>query len=118
MGNPMSTVLAQLESFGKNLIQKAKVRKGLVALAAAFFILQLYFVRALIAAELIFVMLFVVILALVGISYVLGTIGERGLEWAEVGVRAIAGSARRGYVALEEEISKRPFRHPRSESAR
>jgi len=114
----MNTVLAQLQNLGKNVIRKARVRKGLLALAAAFFVLQLYFVRALIAAELIFVMLFVVILALVGISYVLGTIGERGLEWAEVGVRAFAGAAKRGYVALEEEISKRPFRHPRSESAR
>ena len=114
----MNTVLAQLQAFARNLIGKAKVRKGLLSIVAAFFILQLYFVRALIAAELIFVMLFVVILALVGISYVLGTIGEQGLEWAEVGVRAIAGSAKRGYLALEEEISKKPFRHPRSESAR
>jgi hypothetical protein len=113
----MRTVLAQLETFAKNLIGKAKVRKGVVSVAAAFFVLQLYFVRALIAAELIFVMLFLVVLAVVGVSYVLGTIGERGLEWTEVGVRAIAGSAKRGFVALEE-VSKRPFRHPRSESAR
>jgi hypothetical protein len=113
----MKTVLARLEMFAKDLIQKAKVRKGLVSIAAAFFILQLYFVRALIAAELIFAMLFLVILAVVAVSYVLGTIGERGLEWTEVGVRAVAGSAKRGYVALEE-VSKRPFRHPRSESAR
>jgi hypothetical protein len=83
----MKTVLAWLEAFAKDLIQKAKVRKGLVSIAAAFFILQLYFVRALIAAELIFAMLFLVILAVVAVSYVLGT-------------------------------SKRPFRHPRSESAR
>ncbi len=114
----MNTVLAQLEGFAKGLIQKAKVRKGLVSIVAAFFILQLYFVRALIAAELIFVMFFLVILAVVGIAYVLGSIGERGLAWTEVGVRALAGSAKRGYLALEEEISKRPFRHPRSESAR
>jgi hypothetical protein len=113
----MKTVLAQLQAFAKNLVGKAKVRKGLVAVAAAFFILQLYFVRALIAAELIFVMVFLVILAVVGISYVLGTIGERGLEWAEIGVRAVAVSAKRGFVALED-VSKRPFRHPRSESAR
>jgi hypothetical protein len=113
----MKTVLARLEMFAKDLIRKAKLRKGLVSIAAAFFILQLYFVRALIAAELIFAMLFLVILAVVAVSYVLGTIGERGLEWTEVGVRAVAGSAKRGYVALEE-VSKRPFRHPRSESAR
>jgi hypothetical protein len=114
----MKTVLEPVEVFAKNLIRKAKVRKGLVSVVAAFFVLQLYFVRALIAAELIFVMFFLAILALVGVAYVLGSIGERGLEWTEVGVRALAGSAKRGFVALEEEISKRPFRHPRSESAR
>jgi hypothetical protein len=113
----MKTVLARLETFSKGMIRKAKVRKGLLSIVAIFFILQLYFVRELIAAELIFGLLFLGILALVGVSYVLGTIGERGLEWTEVGVRAIAGSARRGYIALED-LSKRPFRHPRSESAR
>jgi multisubunit Na+/H+ antiporter MnhG subunit len=111
------SVLTRLDVFARDLIRKAKVRKGLVSVVAAFFILQLYFVRELIAAELIFLMLFLAILAVVGASYLLGTIGERGLEWTEVGVRAIAGSAKRGYVALEE-VSKRPFRHPRSESAR
>jgi hypothetical protein len=34
----------------------------------------------------------------------------------EAGVRAAAPVARRGYIKFEE-ISKRPFRHPRSESA-
>jgi len=113
----MKTVLDRVKKFATDFIRKAKVRKGLVSIVAAFFVLQLYFVRALIAAELIFVMLFLVILAVVGVSYVLGTIGERGLEWAEVGVRAVASSAKRGFVALEE-VSKRQFRHPRSESAR
>lgn len=113
----MKTVLARVKAISGDLIRKAKVRKGLVALVAAFFILQLYFVRELIAAELIFVLLFLAILTVIGVSYVLGTLGERGLEWAEVGVRAVAVSAKRGYVAIEE-LSKRPFRHPRSESAR
>jgi hypothetical protein len=31
-------------------------------------------------------------------------------------VRVISTSARRGYASLEE-ISRKPFRHPRSESA-
>jgi hypothetical protein len=35
----------------------------------------------------------------------------------EAGVRAVAPVARRGYARIEE-ISKKPFRHPRSESAR
>ncbi len=113
----MNTVLDRVGGFAKDLIRKAKVRKGLLSIAAAFFILQLYFVRALIAAELIFVLFFLAILAVVGIAYVLGSIGERGLAWTEVGLRALAGSAKRGYLALEEGISKRQLRHPRSESA-
>jgi hypothetical protein len=33
-----------------------------------------------------------------------------------VGIRVIGDSARRGFSSLEE-ISRKPFRHPRSESA-
>jgi hypothetical protein len=33
----------------------------------------------------------------------------------EAGARAVAPFARRGYTKMEE-ISKKPFRHPRSES--
>jgi hypothetical protein len=43
-------------------------------------------------------------------------VGMRGLDLAESGVRAVAGSARRGYETIEE-LSRKPFRHPRSESA-
>jgi hypothetical protein len=113
----MSTVLERVGEFSKDLIRKAKVRKGLVSIAAAFFVLQLYFVRALLAAELLFVLFFLVILAVVGIAYVLGSLGERGLAWTEVGLRALAGTAKRGYLAMEAEINRRQLRHPRSESA-
>ena len=47
---------------------------GMVALA--FFILQVYFVRALLAAELLFVLLFATIFTLVAVSYVLGLLAE------------------------------------------
>jgi hypothetical protein len=79
-------------------------------------VLQVYFVRELLAAELLFGLLFAALLLLGGICYVVGVIGERGLDWAEAGVRVVAQSARRGYSGLEE-LSKRSFRHPRSESA-
>jgi hypothetical protein len=35
---------------------------------------------------------------------------------AEAGIRLFARSARRGYNMMEE-LSRKPFRHPRSESA-
>ena len=112
----MKTVLSQLKAVADALIQKAKVRKGLLSILAAFLVFQLYFVRELLAAELIFGFLFAVLLVMVGIFYLVGTLGERGLELTEAGARVVASSARRGYSTLEE-ISKRPVRHPHSESA-
>jgi len=93
-----------------------KTRKRVIWAASILFILQLYFVRELIAAELLFVALFAVLLLFVGMCYLVGTIGVRGLDWAEIGVRAVATNARRGYNTVEE-ISKKSFRHLRSESA-
>ena len=112
----MNTVLDRVGELTKSLIRKAKVRKGLLSLAAAFFILQLYFVRELLAAELLFGMAFAALLALGGLFYVLGAIGERGFDWTEAGVRTLAVSARRGFVTLEE-ISRKAMHPPRSESA-
>jgi len=112
----MRTVLPRLKAAAGALRRKPKVRKGLFWFLAAVLILQMYFVRELLAAELIFGMGFAVILLFVAIFYLVGTIGERGLVLTEAGVRVIASSARRGYNVIEE-ISKKPFRHPHSESA-
>jgi hypothetical protein len=88
----------------------------LLLFLAVVFTLQMYFVRELLAAELLFGLGFAVLLSLGGIFYLVGAIGERGLDLTEAGVRVIADSARRGYASLEE-ISRKSFRHPRSESA-
>jgi hypothetical protein len=112
----MKTLLGQFKSIIISIVEKAKVRKGLIAGLAVFFVFQLYFVRELLAAELLFGAGFAVLLFLGGLAYLVGSIGERGLDFAEVGVRVIGDSARRGFSALEE-ISRKPFRHPRSESA-
>jgi hypothetical protein len=87
-------------------------------------VLQVYFVRELIAAELLFGMAFAAIFLFVAVCYALGTIWEYGVGWSEVGVRVIASTARRGYGTIEyvsnsviESISKRQGRHPHSESA-
>lgn len=101
----------------RRIWEKAKVRKGMLSIVAAFFILQLYFVRELLAAELLFGMGFAVLFCLALLVYAVGAIGDRSLDLAEIGVRAISTSARRGYAGLEE-ISRKSFRHPRSESAR
>ncbi len=98
--------------------RKPKVRNRALTILAVFLILQIYFVRELLAAELLFGLAFAVLLAFGALFYVVGAIGERGLDWTEAGVRAIAPYARRGYVALED-LSRKSFRnpHPRSESA-
>jgi hypothetical protein len=112
----MTTQFASAKAFIVGIGQKAKVRQGMLSAVAAFLVLQMYFVRELLAAELLFGLGFAVLLMLGGLFYVVGTIGEKGLDWAETGVRVISTSARRGYASLEE-ISRKPFRHPRSESA-
>jgi hypothetical protein len=100
----------------KRITEKAKVRKRMLTVVAVFFVLQIYFVRELLAAELLFGMGFAVFFCIALTVYALGALGERGLDVAEAGVRIISNSARRGYAGLEE-ISRKPFRTPRSESA-
>jgi hypothetical protein len=113
----MNRVLGQLKVLGESVAKQAKVRKGLIAILAAFLVLQLYFVRELLAAELLFGLLFAVVLAIGGIVYALGTFSERAIDAGEVGVRVIAISTRRGYQ-LAEAITKKSARYLNSESAR
>jgi hypothetical protein len=112
----MKTLLEQSKSLALSVVEKAKVRKGLLLGVAMFFVFQLYFVRELFAAELLFGLGFAILLAVGGLAYLVGSLGERGLDFAEVGIRVIGDSARRSFSALEE-ISRKQFRHPRSESA-
>jgi hypothetical protein len=113
----MKTVLGEVKEHLSRAWQNPTIRKRAGWGLGIFLVLQLYFVRELIAAELLFGMLFAFLMALAGLFYVVGTIGVNGRVWAETGVRMVANSARRGYSTLEE-ISKKPFRHPHSESAR
>jgi hypothetical protein len=112
----MRNALVELRQYANTLWQNKVLRKRFGWGLAIFLILQLYFVREMIAAELLFGMLFAFLFALAALFYVVGTVGINGRTWAEAGARVIATSARRGYSTLEE-ISKKPFRHPHSESA-
>jgi hypothetical protein len=111
-----NAMFAQLITSLKAFVRQSKVRKRLLLALAILFVLQLYFVQAMIAAELLFALFFAVILAVVVIVYLLGAIGEWSISAGEVGARVIAQSARRGYAGLEE-ISKKSFHRPHSESA-
>jgi len=112
----MKIVLAKLQNDANAFWQNKPLRRRVGWGLAIFFVLQLYFVRELIAAELLFGMFFLFLFVLAALSYVVGTIGMNGRTWAEAGARVVATSARRGFSTLEE-ISKKPFRHPHSESA-
>jgi hypothetical protein len=114
----MKAIWGQIQESVSAAAKEPKVRKRALAILSVFLILQIYFVREILAAELLFGLAFAVLLALAALFYVVGAIGERGLDFAEAGVRVVAPWARRGYVALED-LSRRPFRnpHPRSESA-
>lgn len=113
----MKINLETLKAGAAAIVQKAKVRKSTVSVIAVFFVLQIYFVRELLAAELLFGMGFAVLFVMGLIFYFIGTIGERGLDLGEAGVRVLATSARRGFESLEE-VSRKTFRSPGSESAR
>lgn len=110
----MSAVFARVNEYVRSI--QPETRKRIIWAIAILFILQLYFVRELIAAELIFGAVFAALFVLVTICYLIGTLWENGLTWADTGARAVAGFTRRSYATLEE-FSKKSFRHLRSESA-
>jgi hypothetical protein len=93
----MKPALGQLRELVYAVTKTAKVRKRLMAIAGVIIILQLYFVRELIAAELLFGLGFAVMLVLAGALYVVGAIGERGFDLTEAGARVVGRSLRRGY---------------------
>jgi hypothetical protein len=112
----MNSVAERVKGLMNKLVASPKIRYTTLSAVGILFFFQLYFVRELLAAELLFALCFGVLFVLATLFYVVGAVSERGFDWTEVGVRVIASSARRGYAALEE-ISRKPFRHPRSESA-
>ena len=81
-----------------------KIFLTVAASVAAF--AQFYYFRELAAALLIFTILFLMIAAIVGVVYLIGSAGQKGYSMAEP-------AARRGLV-LAEEISRKTFHRPRS----
>jgi hypothetical protein len=102
--------------FQMDAAQKRKLQRSIWWSLGIIFVLQVYFVRELLAAELLFLVGFAILFSIVALVYAIGRAGERGLSWAESYGRVMAHSTKRGWSVLEE-ISRKPFRHPRSESA-
>jgi hypothetical protein len=78
-----------MTAFSSLLVGKTGLRKGVVAVVAAFLVGQFYFVRELLAAELFFGLVFALLLVLGGLVYLVGSVCVRGLEFAKVGLRGI-----------------------------
>ncbi len=96
-------------------MSKERTRKlvwGLLAAAAA--ALQIYFVRELLVALLLFSMVFATGVVLAVLFFLVETAGARSFAWAETYLRPVAALARRRLAALEE-LSRKPSHRPRSE---
>lgn len=98
-------------------MQIRRIPKWVYWCVGALIALQTYFFRELIAAELLFAIVFGGFLLLALGIYIASEAGERGLGWMEANRRDVANVARRQWTRVEA-ISKRTFRRPHSESVR
>lgn len=94
-----------------------KIKKWMWFALAAVITLHVYFLRELLAAELLFGMLFALGLLLAFVFFLVEEVGGRGMTWARPHAQELAGGAWRRLGQLEE-ISKKSYRRLRSESAR
>ncbi|MGH9573197.1 MAG: hypothetical protein ACRD40_06665 [Candidatus Acidiferrales bacterium] len=97
--------------------KEPKIRKPVLRGLAILLVLQIYFVRELVVAEALFAIGFVVVMAIVGICYALGTVGLKGIDLTEMGLRLAAQGARRSYDMLEI-FARESVRHLPSETTK
>jgi len=84
-----------------------KVQKWVWLGLAGFIAIQIYYVREMLAALVIFAVVFGFGAAVAFILFLLDHASQRTVEWAEPQAKRAAQAARRGLVHLEEEISKK-----------
>ncbi len=97
-------------------VNKDRLKKWLWGILGALLALQIYFVRELLAALLLFTVAFVVLLGLALVFYLVQQAGQLSLAWVEPRTRSMVPKLR-GALALLEDLSKKPFRRPRSQPA-
>lgn len=81
-------------------------RRWIWAIVAGYIVLQTYYVREMLAALLLFTVLFALFAVIATVVYIVGRAGEAGVLLAEP-------AAKRGYI-IAEELSKKTFHRPRS----
>jgi cytosine/uracil/thiamine/allantoin permease len=98
------------------MVSEKKARKWMWVGLAAFVALQIYFVREMLAALMLFAGVFVIVAVVALAIYLLDRAGQWSIGWAGEQARPAMQLVRRGWI-LAEELSKKPFRRPRSETA-
>jgi cytosine/uracil/thiamine/allantoin permease len=109
---------------GEGLIQvdasqrfnEKKARKWMWVGLAAFVALQIYFVQEMLAALLLFTGVFAILAIIALAIYLVDRASQWSIGWAGQHARPTMQLLRRGWT-LAEELSKKPFRRPRSETA-
>ncbi len=101
----------------KHSFSGKKARKWMWIGLVAFVAMQIYFVREMLAALMLFTGLFVILAMIALAFYLAGRAGQWSLEWTEQRARPAFQLARRGWT-LAEDLSKKTFRRLRSEPAR
>ena len=93
-----------------------KTRRWMWAGVIAFVALQIYFVQEMVAALVLFTGLFVIVALLALVMYLVDQAAKWSMMWAEQHAGPAIQLLRRGWT-LAEELSKKPLRRPRSETA-
>ena len=100
-----------------NLVNEERRRKWMWAVLAAALALQLYFVRELLAALLLFTLAFAVLAGVALVFFLAERVGQVSLAWVEPRTRSVVPKLRERALGLLEDLSKKPFRRARSETA-
>jgi cytosine/uracil/thiamine/allantoin permease len=98
------------------MMSEKKARKWMWVGLVAFVALQIYFVQEMLAALILFAGVFVIVAVIALVIYLVDRAGQWSIGWAGERARPALQLARRGWV-LAEDLSKKPFRRPRSETA-
>ena len=93
-----------------------KARKWLWIGLAAFAAVQIYFVQELLAAMIIFSVIFVIGTVAALVIYVVDRAGQKTVKWAEPQTARAAQAARKAIIRAEE-LSKKQLHRQRSQTA-
>src|SRR3979490_1768599 len=98
------------------MLSEKKARKWMWAGLAAFVALQIYFVQEMLAALMLFTGVFIIFAIVALVIYLVDRAGQWSIGWAGERAGRILPPRRRR-LTLAEDLSRKQFRRPRSETA-